>query len=178
MAIDVAVERIVVWQNLACTGAPEVIGTPLPDSPPPPQDPPKKGTGPRIDHGKAARRAARLPNVELGWIGADGFPVVGPVEITGTRPGGMLLRGPTLPPGGRRAGLTAHAFSRGVIGQNQRKHTGWLDVEPDGGEAVYAPHTESSYRFPANRTLYQLVSGGGTRWHLRSAPEHLKSRAR
>jgi hypothetical protein len=170
VAIQVSVERVVVWPDLACRGAPEVHGTPLP-SQPRPQPPPKKGTGPRINHRRAARRAARLPHVLLGWVGADGFPLAVPVEVGGPEEDGMVLAAPRglVPPGARRAGLTAHWFSRYVIGQNQRKHTGWLEADPEGGRLLYAPHTESSYRFPTSRTLFKLVSGGGTRWGLRGA---------
>ena len=71
-----------------------------------------------------------------------------------------------MPPGGRRAGLTAHWFSRSVIGQNQRKHTGWLDA---GEQLVYSPHTQSNYRFPAFKPLFNFVSGGFTRLGLRGA---------
>ena len=56
-----------------------------------------------------------------------------------------------------------------MIGQHQRKHTGWLEAEPDGTGAVYAPHTEASYRFPTSRTVFQIVSGGATRVGLRGA---------
>src|SRR5947209_1357845 len=84
--------------------------------------------GPR----RAAARAARLPDVLLGWVGADRFPVVVPAGIGGCDERGIRLMAPLLPPGGRRAGLTAHWFSRGTVGQNQRKHTGWLEVGADG----------------------------------------------
>src|SRR5207248_9056207 len=41
--IRVAVERLVVWPDLACRGAAVVHGLPLPDDPPPPQPPPANG---------------------------------------------------------------------------------------------------------------------------------------
>ena len=119
---------------------------------------------------RAAARAERLPHTLLGWIGADGFPMVAPVEVAGADERGIRLAAPEglVPPGGRRAGLTSHWFSRHVVGQNQRKHTGWL--EADRGEGlVYAPHTEASYRFPTSKILFQLVSGGATRWGVRGA---------
>ena len=163
VAIEVRAERVVVWPGLRCEGPPEVHGAPLPEDPAP-QSPPRKGTGPRIDHGRAARRARRLPDVLLGWIGSDRFPFVVPVRVGGADDGGILLdAAPGLvPPGGRRAGLTAHSFSRNVVGQSQRKHTGWLEAGDDG-RLVYAPHTDSSYRFPPSRALFHLVAGGGTR---------------
>jgi hypothetical protein len=171
VAIEVAVERVVVWPDLGCRGVAEVEGAPLPADPPAAQSPPGKGTGPRVDHARAAKRAQGLPHTLLGWIGADGFPVAVPAEVAGTEPGGIRLRVPpgVVPPGGRRAGLTAHWFSRYVIGQNQRKHTGWLEAEPHATEVLYAPHTESSYRFPESRTLFKLVSGYGTRRDVRGA---------
>ena len=157
--------------DLVCSGPPVVHGVPLPSDPPAPQTPPAKGTGPRIDHARAARRAGRLPHLLLGWVGADGYPLAVPVELAGSDERGILLEGAPglIPAGGRRAGLTAHWFSRYVTGQNQRKHTGWLEAEPGSQRAVYAPHTEASYRFPDSRTLFRLVSGGATRRGLRGA---------
>jgi hypothetical protein len=166
--IEVAVERVLVWPDLECRGPVEVQGTPLPEEPPAPQAAPRKGTAPRINHARAAARASRLPHLLLGWIGADGFPMVTPAAVAGSDARGIVLETADgiVPPGGRRAGLTAHWFSRSVIGQNQRKHTGWLEA---GEQVVYAPHTQSNYRFPASRTLFQLVSGGFTRLGLRGA---------
>jgi hypothetical protein len=71
--IRIEVERVVVWPDLACRGALEVEGTPLPAEAPLSQNEPAKGTSPRINHTRAARRARRLPNALLGWIGADGW---------------------------------------------------------------------------------------------------------
>jgi pyridoxamine 5'-phosphate oxidase-like protein len=166
--IEVAVERVLVWPDLGCRGPVEVQGTPPPDQHAAPQAAPRKGTAPRIDHVRAAEQAARLPHVLLGWIGADGFPTVVPAGIAGSEARGIVLdtADGIVPSGGRRAGLTAHWFSRSVIGQNQRKHTGWLDA---GERVIYAPHTQSNYRFPASRTLFQLVSGGFTRLGVRGA---------
>ena len=166
--IRVAVERVLVWPDPACRGPVEGHGTPLPADPPASQREPKKGTAPRINAARAAKQAARLPHALLGWVGADGFPVAVPVEVAGSDERGILLDAPDglVPPGGRRAGLTAHWFSRSVIGQNQRKHTGWLDA---GKELVYAPHTQSNYRFPAFEPLFKLVSGGFTRLGVRGA---------
>lgn len=166
--IKVSVARVIVWPDLHCRGTPEVQGAALPTEAPPPQRPPARGVGPRLDHVRAARKAARLPHVLLGWIGQDRFPVVTPVRIGGTAEGGIVLEAPEglVPPGGRRAGLTAHWFSHGVVGQDQRKHTGWLAA---GEQLVYAPHTQSNYRFPASTPLFRFVSGAATRWGLRGA---------
>jgi Pyridoxamine 5'-phosphate oxidase len=170
VGIEVTAERILVWPNLECRGEPEVLGVPLPAGPPRSQRPPGKGTAPRINHARAARRAERLPDRLLGWVGADGFPFVVPVEVGPTEEQGIVLEAPPglVPPGQRRAGLSAHWFSEGVVGQNQRKHTGWMDVGPEG-RIIYAPHTQSNYRFPASRRLFLFVAGAGTRWWMRGA---------
>jgi hypothetical protein len=168
--IKITPERIVVWPDLSCAGDPEVHGTPLPGAAPEPQSPPKGGTGPRLRVRRAARLAGRLPDVLLGWIGADGFPVAAPVRIEGVEDRGLRLAASPglLPTGARRAGLTAHSFTYGVLGQNQRKHTGWLESR-GGGEAIYAPHTISAYRLPPWRPLYRVVTGAGTRLGVRRA---------
>ena len=171
VGIDIEVERVVVWPDLACSGPPEVHGTPLPAEPPAAQSPPAKGTGPRIDTGRAARRAARLPHVLLGWTGADGFPVVLPVAIGAAEAGGIVLEAPgdLLPPGGRRAGLTAHWFARHVVGQRQRIHTGWMEADPGTGRVLYAPHTQRGYRLPPSKLAYKLGAGFVARRGLREA---------
>jgi hypothetical protein len=168
--IDIAVERVITWPDLACRGAPEVHGAALPASPPKPQRSPARGTGSRIDHARAARRARRLPNVLLGWVGADGFPVVVPVEVGETTKGGIVLEAPEalVPAGGRRAGLVAHRFARHVHGQHQRRHSGWLEAEAGSG-VVYAPHTEAGYWLPRSRFIYRIGSGFVTRRGLREA---------
>jgi hypothetical protein len=169
VGIETAVRRITVWPDLSGRGRAVIHGAPAPVGPPEPQEPPARGTGPRIDHVRAARQAARLPHVLLGWVGADGLPVAAPVRVAGTSGEGILLESAEglIPPGGRRAGLTAHWFARRVIGQHQRVHTGWLEAARDGSEITYAPHTSATYRFPSSETLFRLVAGGGTRWRLR-----------
>ena len=171
VGIELAVERLIVWRNLRCEGNPEVHGAPLPALPPAPQTPPRNGTAPRIDHRRAAKRAARRPNRLLGWVGSDGFPVIVPVEIAAAEVHGILLELPEgidVPPGGRRAGLTAHSFARYTFGQHQHKHTGWMTAEP-GQRVVYAPHTKAGYRLPESRLIYRLGAGLVTRRGLREA---------
>jgi len=63
-----------------------------------------------------------------------------------------------LPPGGRRAGLLAHAYRRQLIGLATRTFTGWLDVASDG-TARYAPHTSKGFVAPPRKKLL-LVSNG------------------
>jgi hypothetical protein len=139
--VMVAVHRIVVWPP----------DDPLPE--PPSQKPPKKGTGPRIDSARAQRRLTRTPHTLLGYVGADGFPVVVPVVVGAAGESGIDLFGSALPGGARRAGLTGHAYRPQLIGLETRQHTGWLD----GGR--YAPHTEVGYRAPPNKTLLLLLNG-------------------
>ena len=167
--IDVAVDRVVVWPDVACGGEPEVHGPPLPPEPPPSQREPKNGTEPRVNHRRAARRLARQPSLLLGWTGSDGYPVIAPVRVQGVDDHGIsLAAAPGLvPPGSRRAGLTGHAFARYTHGQTLRKHTGWLDVAADGVGMKYAPHTTAGYWFPASKLLFATVAGGATRLGVR-----------
>jgi hypothetical protein len=168
--IRIKIERLVIWPDLGCHGEAVVHGAALPSEPPPPQAAPAKGTAPRVNHSRAARRAARLPHVLLGWVGADGYPTAIPVQVSGTDERGILLDCPVIPPtGGRRAGLTAHWFSQGVVGQRQRIHTGWMEVPPTEGPVTYAPHTSAAYRMPASRLVYRTAVGLETRRRYRQA---------
>jgi hypothetical protein len=195
--IEIAVERTIVWPDLACHGKPEVYGAPPPAESPAAQRPPAKGTGPRVDHARATKRAKGLAEVLLGWTDAGGYPTIAPVQVAGTDERGILLTAPTglVPNAGRRAGLLAHEFSRHVVGQHQRKHTGWLTAQPVPGEAshgqdngqadsaenrgagnaeaareiVYAPHTQSGYHLPPSRLLFKLAGGFVSRRGLRAA---------
>jgi hypothetical protein len=157
--VDIAVERVVAWPDLSASGDPEVTGTPWPP-PPDPQAPPKGGTGPRVDVTRAAGRMGTLPHRVLAYRGHDGFPVVVPVELAGHDGAGLRLvaaRG-LLPPGGRRAGLLAHAYRPQLVGLSTRIFTGWLEVSADG-RAVYAPHTSKGFVAPPRKNLL-LVSNG------------------
>jgi hypothetical protein len=167
--IRIAVDRITVWPDLACRGTPKTYGTP--PEPPPPQDPPAKGTAPRIDPARTARAGARLPHTLLGWVGADGYPTVIPVQIGAAGEHGIRLDAPKgiAPPDGRRAGLTSHWFSHGVVGQRQRIHTGWMTAEPPGTPIIYSPHTKVAYRMPPSRTVYRTATGLFTRLRYRQA---------
>jgi hypothetical protein len=171
VGLNIDVERLVVWPDLGCRDEPAVYGQRLPEDAPEPQGRPRNGTAPRINHPRAARRARRLPNVLLGWVGADGFPVVVPVGVAGCEERGFVLdlpEGVPAPLGGRRAGFLAHSFARYTFGQNQRRHTGWLEVGPDR-RAIYAPHTNSGYHLPKSRLLYRISSGFLTSRGLRQA---------
>ena len=157
--IDIDVERMVSWPSLDGHGDPEVTGADWP-GPPAPQPPPKNGTGPRVDVAKTAGRIARLPHRVLAYRGADGFPVVVPVQIGGHDGNGLRLLAAAglLPPGGRRAGLLAHAYRPHLVGLATRVFTGWLEV-PGDGPAVYAPHTSKGFVAPPRKNLL-LVSNG------------------
>jgi hypothetical protein len=169
IGIEIQIERIVRWDNLACAGRPEVIGAPLPAEPAAPQSEPKNGTGPREDSGKAARYCERLPHTLLGWRDADGLPMLVAARASGSGPGGVQLEieAGNVPPGGRRAGLTAHAFAARMHGQEQRIYTGWLTSE-GGSAATYAPHTLAGNKLPESRLLFDVGAGVATRIGLRN----------
>ncbi len=91
-----------------------------------------------------------------GGVGSDGLPMIAPVAIGQTRRDGIeLISSPgLLPAGARRAGLTAHWFSRGVTGQRRIVHTGCLE------DGIYAPHTRASYFMSPLRVFYRVALGG------------------
>ena len=155
--VAVDVRRVTTWSTLDCTGAAEVQGEPAAGEPPA-QAEPKNGTGPRVDVERAARKLRGLDHVLLSYVGADGYPEIVPVTVEGAGPEGIRLSSERpLPPGGRRAGLLGHSYRAKLIGLAARQHTGWLTVGEEG--ALYAPHTESGFRAPPNKTLL-LISNG------------------
>jgi hypothetical protein len=167
--ITIDVQRIVVWPDETCSGEPVVHGEPLP-APAPPQSPPKNGTGPRVDAAKLRAHVERLPHSLLAWEGGDGLPLAVSVGARASSAAGVELDVPAIvPPGGRRAGLTTHAFERHMVGQEQRIYTGWL--EAGDGHATYAPHTKTGYRLPVSKALMTVGAGAGTRSGIRKARE-------
>jgi hypothetical protein len=156
--VEVAVERILSWPDLGCEGDPRVVGAALPAEDPPPQSAPGGGIDPRVNVARAARRLRALPHVLMGFRGADGYPMVRPVDVGehGEKGIGVATAGSPLPPGGRRAGVLGHRYGPQLVGIEVRQHTGWLSVD---GRAVYAPHTEQGFRVPASKTVYLLASG-------------------
>lgn len=160
--VTVKVERVVSWPDLSCGGGPVVAGVPLALEDPASQTPPKKGTGPRVDVSRAARRMRKLPHVLVAYPGVDGFPMIVPVTVGEDSPSGIALGGP-LAAGGRRAGILAHRYEPKLIGLETRQHTGWLQ------DGVYAPHTENGFRAPANKTLLLLGNGLMARRGLKQA---------
>ena len=161
VAIRIQVSRVLVHDGTSAP--PRVIGDDLPAAEPASQSAPTSGTGPRVDTGKVAAHLDRLPHSLLGWVGSDGLPMVARVRSEGVDEHGVRLvsRDGPLPAGDRRAGLTAHSFHRRMVGQEQRVHTGWLEV--DGNEAVYAPHTKAGHALPASATLFAVGAGIGMR---------------
>ena len=158
--VEVIVTRICAWPTLDAAGAPDVlIGEPPESEHAAPQRAPRNGTGPRVDVERAAGRLRATAHTLLGYAGSDGAPVVVPVALVteDAATGFVLSAGSPLPTGGRRAGLLGHSYGAQLIGLNTRQHTGWLEVGDSG--AVYAPHTETGYRTPANKTVQLLING-------------------
>ena len=155
--VPIHVERVTVWPDDECGGTPATYGTPAAGDPPS-QPAPAKGTGPRVDVQRAASRLRKLDHLLLAYVGADGYPEIVPVRIDGTGPEGIRLSSAArLPPGGRRAGVLAHSYRPKLIGLAARQHTGWLTVDESG--ALYAPHTETGFRAPANKTALLIANG-------------------
>src|SRR5207247_4427532 len=125
-----------------------------------------------VDVQRAARRAGKLAHALVAFRGADGYPVVHPVRIGDAGAGGLSLEAadPSLaPPGGRRAGVLAHDYGRHLVPIASRQFTGWLTAEDGSSRAVYAPHTESGFSTPSNKTLVLLASGLLAKSGLRKA---------
>jgi hypothetical protein len=167
VAIRIQVRRVLVYDGTSAT--PRVVGEDLPAGEPASQSAPKGGTAPRVDPREVAAHLDRLPHSLLGWVGPDGLPMVSRVRSAGVGEDGVRLAATdgALPEGHRRAGLTAHSFQRHMVGQEQRVHTGWLEV--DGDEAIYAPHTKSGQAIPASSTLFAVGAGLGMQPGYRKA---------
>jgi hypothetical protein len=167
--VDVAVRRIVAWPELLASGTPALFG---PGSPPaaPPQTPPSRGVGPRIDVDDAAGRLARLPHRLVTFKGSDGYPVIAPIELAGHDDDGLhlVVAEGTLPVGGRRAGLLAHAYRPQLVGLTTRVFTGWMEVGTDGS-VVYAPHTSRGFSAPPSKNLLLVINGLMAKYGLRKA---------
>jgi hypothetical protein len=169
--VDVKVERIVVWPDLACAGTPEVFGEPLAERAPDLQKPPKKGVGPRVDAERAARRLSKPPHRLIAFQGADGRVEIVPVTVDGGEPTGIRLKATPglVPSGGRRAGVLAHAYRPQLVGLSARQHTGWLHGADAAGRMLYSPHTASSFDAPPNKTLLLLANGFMAKRNLKRA---------
>ena len=165
--VHVDVERIITWPSLDGSGEPTIEGPALREAPPAPQDPPKGGTGPRVEAKKLGEPRHKL----LAWRGTDGYPMIVPVTLGQTTDAGIeLTSNVELPPGGRRAGMLAHDYHAQLIGLRARQCTGWLELG-ESGRAVYAPHTANGFTAPANKTLLLLANGFMAKRGLRKARE-------
>ncbi|MEU2622040.1 hypothetical protein ABZ642_28590 [Streptomyces sp. NPDC007157] len=156
--VDVELERVTVWEDLEARGACAVTGAAWPHLPTE-QKAPKNGTGPRLDVAAVARRIRRLPHRLLAYRGADGSPVIVPVQVTSHDSAGLHLDMPPglVPTGGRRAGFLAHAFQPQCVGVGMRTLTGWLTVTEEG--AIYAPHTSKGLAAPPYKNLLTVSNG-------------------
>lgn len=163
IVVRVHAQRVIAFPDAECSGPASVFGSAEPSAEPEPQQPPAKGTEPRVDVDSTARALRKLEHRLLGWVGADGYPVVVPVQIGATESRGMTLTAPagSVPDHGRRAGLTGHTFTAGTLGQRQTALTGWL--EKDGKTLYYAPHTQLTYMIPPSRAVWRVVMGAVTR---------------
>jgi hypothetical protein len=160
------------WPDLSASGDLRAFGAAW-AGPPGPQVPPKNGAGPRVDVDRAAGRIGMLPHRVLAYRGADGFPVVVPMELAGHDAAGLRLvtASGLLPPGGRRAGLLAHAYRPQLVGLATRTFTGWLEVADDGS-AVYAPHTSKGFVAPPRKKLLLVSNGLFAKYGLWQARRH------
>jgi hypothetical protein len=165
----VHVERLTVWPDLACEGPPEPYGLPAPGVTPDPQLAPARGTSPRVDMERAAKRLGKTPFLLLGHLGVDGYPEVAPVELAASNATGLELTGApgVIPEGARRAGLLGHDYRPKLIGLTARQHTGWLEAGDDRG--LYAPHSETGFVAPPNKTLLLLGNGLQAKLGVRKA---------
>lgn len=155
--VTVQLHRLTVWPESDGTGQPRVLGVPAPSEPPPDQPPPQGGTGPRVPAKRYAKRLGRGLNRVVGWVDADGFPMLVPAGLTldGER---VHVQAPGLPDGSRRAGLLAHWFEPRLKGQSSALLTGWL--EASGGVGLHHPHTSSGYAMPkVNDAAFSLGAG-------------------
>lgn len=156
--IVVQVERIVAFEDAFSELPPTVFGAELPRDPPS-QSRPGKGVEPRVGTERVAADIRRLPHSIITWSDADGYPMAAEVRVEAVVAEGLRLRTAPglLPPGGRRAGLTSHLFEPRMHGQEQRIHTGWLEVDESG--AVYSPHTRAGYKLPSSKLAFTLGTG-------------------
>jgi hypothetical protein len=150
--ITVDVHRIVVFADDGAAEPSEVIGAALP-GPPAPQEPPAKGTAPRVPAKRYRKRLRRSAHTLVGYTDADGFPTAHRIDVR-AQGDTLVFDAPALPAGGRRAGVLAHWFEPQLVGQGSVVLTGWLHV--DDGQARYAPHTASGYAVPASPLLFHL----------------------
>jgi hypothetical protein len=156
--IVVSIHRMSVYDKPTAAEPSLVIGAPPADEPAPAQTAPRNGTEPRVAAKRYSKRLAKTRHRLIGFTDAEGFPTarVATFEHDGDS---LIVDAPSLPPGGRRAGVLAHWFEPQLIGQGSVLLTGWLDVDETSGIATYSPHTTSGYALPASKFLFSV--GGG-----------------
>ncbi|CAN5448687.1 hypothetical protein BH10ACT11_BH10ACT11_21450 [soil metagenome] len=156
--IVIEVERIISLPSAFSDASATVHGSPRPPDPEP-QTRPSKGVEPRVGTERVAADARRLPHSVLSWAGGDGYPAAAEIRVESVEPEGLRISAAPglLPLGGRRAGLTSHLFEKRMHGQEQRIHTGWLEVDESGG--TYSPHTRGGYKLPASQPAFTLACG-------------------
>ena len=95
-----------------------------------------------------------------------------PVQIAGHDRAGLRLvvAAGLLPPGGRRAGLLAHAYRPQLVGLSTWIFTGWLEVR--GHAAAYAPHTSKGFVAPPSKSLLLASNGLLAKFGLWQARRH------
>ena len=160
--VDITVARIAAWPDLSASGDPAVYGAAWP-GPPGAQAPPKNGTGPRVDVDRAAGRIAVLPHRVLAYQGADGFPVVVPVELAGHDAAGLRLvtphgaaparrppRRPARPRLPATVDRTRHPDLHRMAGRRQRRH-----------RPLRPPHVQGLHGATAQETA------AGLQWAIR-----------
>ena len=126
-----------------------------PDDPAPPQRPPRKGTAPRIDTADVAKRVRRTEHTLLAYCGADGYPVVLPVEL------GVSGRGRHRAAlgSGAAAGRAARRPARAFLSPAARRPRHPLSTRA-GSRAAATPRTpQAGYRAPPNKTFLLLLNG-------------------
>lgn len=159
--VRIHVERLTYWASPSATGDATVAGTARPTTDPPAQDPPAKGTSTRVRASKWRKSFERSPHRLIGYVGADGYPVVVPVDVTASEEG-LEVAHPDLPVGGRRAGYFGFWFERQLAGQGGLLTTGWLDGADDG-RGTYTIHTRTAFDLPRSlispKTLVPLGCG-------------------
>jgi hypothetical protein len=168
--VDVHVQRILWWPSGSLRDEPTVMGAPLPDQTPASQSPPHDAAKPRIPLRKL-RSTIKKPHQLLGFLDADGMPVIVPITVTTRVGNGLVVVNETrlMPRGGRRAGFLAHDFRAKLIGLSTATHTGWLSVDQ---EALWTPHTRHAFAAPPNKTLLLIGNGAAARWGYWQALRH------
>lgn len=148
------VRRIVMWDDLAATGTPQVFGPAFVDDVAG-QDPLQRTRPARWSKRSAGRQLGAGPDQLLSFLGHDGYPVVLPVPGTTAVDDGLVLRRDDLPVGGRRASFLSLWFAAQLRGQGALQVRGWLDA--GGGTATLRPTGVSRFNLPRGSIAPKLI---------------------